>query len=32
MIRGIAAVVILDLKRFWVDRARLAAGLAQPLL
>lgn len=32
MIRGIYAVVVLDLKRFWLDRARLIAGLAQPLL
>ena len=32
MIRGIIAIVILDLKRFWLDRARLAAGLIQPLL
>ncbi len=32
MIRGIYAIVILDLKRAWLDRARLVAGLAQPLL
>ncbi|HMD61904.1 MAG TPA: ABC transporter permease [Opitutaceae bacterium] len=32
MIRGVVAIVILDLKRFWVDRARLVAGLVQPLL
>lgn len=32
MIRGIFAIVILDLKRFWLDRARLVAGLVQPLL
>src|SRR5208283_5629394 len=32
MIRAIRAIVILDLKRFWVDRARLVAGLVQPLL
>ncbi len=32
MIRGIYAVVVLDLKRAWLDRARLVAGLAQPLL
>jgi ABC-2 type transport system permease protein len=32
MIRGIYAVVVLDMKRFWLDRARLVAGLAQPLL
>ncbi len=32
MIRGIYAVVVLDLKRFWLDRARLATGLLQPLL
>jgi ABC-2 type transport system permease protein len=30
--RAIIAIVILDLKRFWVDRARLVAGLIQPLL
>jgi ABC-2 type transport system permease protein len=30
--RGIAAIVILDLKRAWVDRTRLVAGLVQPLL
>ncbi len=32
MLRGIYAVVVLDMKRFWLDRARLIAGLAQPLL
>ena len=32
MMRGIFAIVILDLKRFWLDRARLIAGLIQPLL
>lgn len=32
MIRGIIAILILDLKRFWQDRARLVAGLVQPLL
>lgn len=32
MIRGILAIVVLDLKRFWQDRARLVAGLVQPLL
>jgi ABC-2 type transport system permease protein len=32
VISGIFAIVILDLKRFWVDRARLVAGLVQPLL
>jgi len=32
MIRGIYAIVILDLKRAWLNRARLVAGLAQPLL
>jgi ABC-2 type transport system permease protein len=32
MIRAIMAIVILDLKRFWLDRARLVAGLIQPLL
>ncbi len=32
MIRGIYAIVVLDLKRAWLDRARMLAGLAQPLL
>ncbi len=32
MLRGIYAIVVLDMKRFWLDRARLVAGLAQPLL
>lgn len=32
MIRGIYAIVVLDLKRAWLDRARLIAGLLQPLL
>ncbi len=32
MIRGIYAVVILDLKRFWLDKTRLITGLLQPLL
>jgi ABC-2 type transport system permease protein len=32
MIRAILAIVIHDLKRAWLDRARLIAGLAQPLL
>jgi ABC-2 type transport system permease protein len=32
MTRAIFAIVVLDLKRFWVDRARLVAGLVQPLL
>jgi len=32
MRRGILAIVILDLKRFWLDRARIVAGLVQPLL
>jgi ABC-2 type transport system permease protein len=32
MTRAIFAIVVLDLKRFWVDRARLVAGLIQPLL
>jgi ABC-2 type transport system permease protein len=32
MIRGIVAIVILDLKRFWMERTRLVAGLIQPLL
>ena len=32
MTRAIFAIVVLDLKRFWVDRARLVDGLVQPLL
>ena len=32
MLRGIYAILVLDLKRFWLDRARLLAGLVQPLL
>src|SRR5471030_1505317 len=32
MIRGIYAVVVLDMKRAWLDRARLVSGLIQPLL
>jgi ABC-2 type transport system permease protein len=32
MMRGILAIVFLDMKRFWQDRARLVAGLIQPLL
>jgi len=32
MMRGIYAVVVLDLKRFWLDRTRLITGLLQPLL
>jgi ABC-2 type transport system permease protein len=32
MMRAIIAIVVLDLKRFWLDRARLIAGLIQPLL
>jgi ABC-2 type transport system permease protein len=32
MMRAIMAIVILDMKRFWLDRARLVAGLIQPLL
>jgi ABC-2 type transport system permease protein len=32
MTRGIYAILVLDMKRAWLDRARLAAGLAQPLL
>jgi ABC-2 type transport system permease protein len=32
MIRGIYAIVVLDLKRAMLDRARLVAGLAQPML
>jgi ABC-2 type transport system permease protein len=30
--RGIWAIVVLDLKRFWLDRVRLVSGLIQPLL
>jgi ABC-2 type transport system permease protein len=32
MMRGIYAVAVLDLKRFWLDRARMIMGLVQPLL
>ncbi|HTL67771.1 MAG TPA: ABC transporter permease [Lacunisphaera sp.] len=32
MLKGIYAVVLIDLKRFWLDRARIAMGLLQPLL
>jgi ABC-2 type transport system permease protein len=32
MMRGIYAVVVLDLKRAWLDRARIVTGLIQPLL
>jgi ABC-2 type transport system permease protein len=32
MIQGIIAILVLDLKRAWQDRARLIAGLVQPLL
>lgn len=32
MMRGIYAVVVLDLKRFWLDKTRLVTGLLQPLL
>ncbi|HVT92877.1 MAG TPA: ABC transporter permease [Bryobacteraceae bacterium] len=32
MIQGIYAVIVLDLKRFWLDRARIVTGLMQPLL
>ena len=32
MIHGIIAIVILDMKRFWLDRTRIIAGLIQPLL
>ncbi len=32
MLRGIWAIVVLDMKRFWLEKARLVAGLAQPLL
>src|SRR5580704_1881564 len=32
MLRGIYAIIVLDMKRFWLNRARLFAGLAQPLL
>ena len=31
-LRGVYAIVVLDLKRAWLDRARVLAGLAQPLL
>ena len=30
--RGLIAVVLLDIKRLWVDRVRLATSLIQPLL
>lgn len=30
--RGLLAVIILDMKRLWVDRIRLASSLIQPLL
>jgi ABC-2 type transport system permease protein len=32
MIRGIWAMVVLDVKRAWIDRIRILFGLAQPLL
>ncbi len=32
MRRGIYAIVVLDLKRAWLEKTRLIAGLAQPLL
>ena len=32
MMQGIYAILVLDLKRAWLDRARLAAGLAQHTL
>jgi len=32
MIRGMYAIIVLDLKRAMLDRARLIAGLAQPML
>ena len=32
MLKGIYAVVLIDLKRFWLDRARIAMSLLQPLL
>jgi len=32
MIRGIYAIMVLDLKRVWIDRVRIITGLAQPLL
>jgi ABC-2 type transport system permease protein len=32
MIRDVYAIIVLDLKRAWLDRARLVAGLVQPLL
>lgn len=31
-LRGVWTIVVLDMKRFWLDRARLIAGLIQPLL
>ena len=30
--RGLFAVIALDLKRLWTDRVRLIVGLIQPLL
>ncbi|MGA2052339.1 MAG: ABC transporter permease [Opitutales bacterium] len=30
--KGMWAIVLLDVKRFWLDRVRLATGLIQPLL
>ncbi len=32
MIGGIIAIVILDMKRFWLEKTRMIAGLIQPLL
>ncbi|HVU25091.1 MAG TPA: ABC transporter permease [Opitutus sp.] len=32
MLKGIYAIVVLDMKRFWLDRARIVMGLLQPLL
>jgi ABC-2 type transport system permease protein len=32
MIRGIWAIIVLDLKRVWIDRMRIVTGVAQPLL
>jgi ABC-2 type transport system permease protein len=32
MIRGIYAIILLDLKRTWIDRMRIITGVAQPLL
>jgi ABC-2 type transport system permease protein len=32
VIRGIFAIVVLDVKRAWIDRMRIFTGVAQPLL